>query len=113
LLLNIQIIDIHNFTFERDSNNSVQIFVDVLLLFVVQFIYKTRYSFFNEFSCGHRIFAAEITGDNLKADFIFYFNEFFVSDKSEVQPEIILIFDLFMEFKTRFDVNLIVEKSER
>jgi hypothetical protein len=107
LLLDIQIVDIHNFTLERDNNNSIQIFIDVLLLFVIQFIYEVRCNLFNKFSCGHRIFAAEMAGDDLKIDFIFYFSEFFVPDENEIQAEIILIFDLFMEFKTRLDANLI------
>jgi hypothetical protein len=84
LLLNIQIVDIHNSALERDNNNLIQIFIEVLLLFIIQFIYEVRYSFFNEFSCDHRIFTAEITGDNLKIGFIFYFSEFFILDKNEV-----------------------------
>jgi hypothetical protein len=32
--------------------------------------------FFNKFNCGYRIFAAKITGDNFKIDFIFYLMNF-------------------------------------
>jgi hypothetical protein len=48
-----------------------------------------------------------MAGDNFKIGFIFYFSKFFVPGESEIQAEIILIFDLFMKFKTRLDVNLI------
>jgi hypothetical protein len=74
---------------------------------VVQFIHEARCSLFNKFNCGHRIFAAKIAGDNLKIGFIFHFSESFVPGESEIQTEIILIFDLFIEFKTRLDANLI------
>jgi hypothetical protein len=52
---------------------------------VIQFVYEARCSLFNKFSCGYRIFAAEMAGDNFKADFIFYFSEFFVPDENKVQ----------------------------
>jgi hypothetical protein len=51
---------------------------------MVQLIYKIKCNFFDEFSCGYRIFAAEIAGDNFEAGFIFYFSEFFVLGESEV-----------------------------
>jgi hypothetical protein len=79
----------------------------VLLLFIVQLIHEARYSFFNKFNCGYRIFIAKMASDNLKIGFIFYFNKFFVPDENKIQAEIILIFDLFMNFKTRLDANLI------
>jgi hypothetical protein len=79
----------------------------VLLPFVIQLIYEAKCNLFNKFSCGYRIFAAKIAGDNFNAGFIFYFNEFFVPDENEIQIEIILIFNLFIEFKTRFNANLI------
>jgi hypothetical protein len=82
----------------------------VLLPFMIQLIHEAEYNFFNKFNCGHRIFTAEITGDNLKADFIFYFNKFFIPNKNEIQTEIILVFNLFIELKTRLNANFIAGK---
>jgi hypothetical protein len=51
---------------------------------MIQFIYEARCNLFDKFNCDHRIFAAEMAGDDFKIGFIFYFSKFFVSGENEI-----------------------------